>query len=326
MVLNISRRVFQLAVLCEEFFMVPKFVGLLVCVLSMSAVACGREESLNIIEQPEFNQSSALVPDVEAEFTGRAISLKVFGLAGAHEAAQRDGWNRRLTVYFLSVPGRVHQNWWPLSVGTEIRIDYAQYQNSAELYNEQANRISRAQNVPILYLSPPAVFGSTGEYSDIYSASGIGFLNSAIDQLVEEFGADEVILVGQSSAGNIVGNLLPLRSDVGCAVISSAPLDLVAHEGFSSSHDHYLGAVSPLNPIEQVSLISPNDDRIVYVGYSETDQIVGPSYQIEYAQLLAASGHNVILQSAEAVDRWGHDVAVWRYNRMFECAREVGNE
>jgi len=257
---------------------------------------------------------------VTAQTGDRQVQMRVFGLTGALSVAQSDDWNGRLTINILSVPAQAKVGYLFYSGITEVLIDYSQYHNDAQTSNEQVDRMSVTQGIPMIFLAPAAVFGSGGEYSDIYSESGSNLLNSAIDQIVELFGPVELVLVGQSAGGMMVANLLPKRNDIRCAVISSAPLDLVAHEQFSHAHSQFLGSASPMNPIEQIASIPHIEQRHIYIGYSLTDQIVNSSYQIEYAERLAEHGHAVTLESAPPADMWGHDIVGWRYNQMFECA------
>lgn len=299
-------------------------VIILACVALLSTTACSAEESLSIEESTEFLETAGLVPQISARSGDRTVMLKVFGLEGARAVTSADSWNGRLAVVILSPPALSRRGRFFRRGHTEIQLRYDLFYETALQLNQQVDQISSVRGVAVVYLAPPATFGSGGRYSDIYSSSGIEFLNSAIDALSEDLGATDVVLAGQSAAGMMVANLMAHRGDIACAIISSAPLDLEAHAEFNPAHTHYFGATEPANPVEVVDEIAIDPDRKIFIGYSSSDRIVGSAYQIEYASSLERIGHDVVLEEALAADSFGHDLVVWKLNKMFDCAQADG--
>ena len=281
---------------------------------------CRDNDTIEIVTLPGFLDDVSQVATVPATAQNRNIKLRVYGLEGALDVSSRSGWNKRLTVMIPALPAVTQRGHFFLQGRSRVTINYFIAGDSASDLDETYNRISRSQNIPIVLLSPPATFGSEGQYIDIHSQEGIDLLDSALNNLIEIFGAEEIVLSGQSAAGALVAILANMRNDVTCAVITSAPLDFGAHDEFNDAYSHYLGAAMPINPIETIVPRSEEHSPIFFIGYSETDQIVGQSYQINYAQQLASAGYEVHLDSAQAIDNYGHDLSVWRIQRTLECA------
>ena len=83
---------------------------------------------------------------------------------------------------------------------------------------------------PVLVLSRPGMQGSSGEHArDRHTAAEVGLIDAGLTALRRRFGIDELVLLGFSSGGAVVANLLARRDDVACAVIGSAPLDLAEY-------------------------------------------------------------------------------------------------
>ncbi len=257
---------------------------------------------------------------------GEPGELKVYGFDGAFEMAQAEGWNGRLTVFVLNPPA--YSQYFRFSNTTRVTIDHQRFRSSVidpAGMDAIDNRIARARGQAIISLAQPAIFGSDGTPDLLHSQDGVTMMNEALDALMAQFGALELVLTGQSGSGIMVANLLAMRDDIACAVITSAPFDLQAQEVFNPAHHHYMGAQNPVSPVDSIEDIPHNPRRWIMIGYSETDQIVSPVYQIEYGERLIQLGHNVILEAAEPADNSGHDPVVWGDTQAHACAASAEN-
>jgi pimeloyl-ACP methyl ester carboxylesterase len=71
--------------------------------------------------------------------------------------------------------------------------------------------------------------GSSGNHAqDRHTLGEVLLVSDALSQLKARYGVGSLALAGFSSGGTIVANLLANRSDIRCAVVASAPLDLTA--------------------------------------------------------------------------------------------------
>ncbi|MBL6458231.1 hypothetical protein JMJ55_23110 [Belnapia sp. T6] len=86
---------------------------------------------------------------------------------------------------------------------------------------------STMQGMPVFLIARPGMHGSSGNHAqDRHTLDELELVNGAVDALKRRYGFRDVVLSGFSSGGLLVANLLARRSDIRCAVIASAPLDL----------------------------------------------------------------------------------------------------
>ena len=84
--------------------------------------------------------------------------------------------------------------------------------------------------LPVVVLGRPGMYGSSGDHArDRHTLAEIELVNAALTELRRLYGFQDLVLLGFSSGGVIVADLLARRSDVRCAVIGSAPLDLAQY-------------------------------------------------------------------------------------------------
>jgi dienelactone hydrolase len=104
------------------------------------------------------------------------------------------------------------------------------YELSAEARRSAAAELSGAMGgVPVVLIGRPGMHGSSGDHArDKHTWAEVALVDAALTQLRRRYGFQDFVLSGFSSGGAIAANLLARRTDVRCAVIGSAPLDLAA--------------------------------------------------------------------------------------------------
>ena len=102
------------------------------------------------------------------------------------------------------------------------------YELSQETRDFGADALSGAMGgIPVILMARPGMHGSSGNHAqDRHTEAEVALLDAAVSQLRQRYGFPDLALFGFSSGGTIVANLLARRSDIRCAVIGSAPLDL----------------------------------------------------------------------------------------------------
>jgi dienelactone hydrolase len=76
----------------------------------------------------------------------------------------------------------------------------------------------------------PGMHGSSGDHArDRHTQEAVQLVDAALTELRRRHGFQDFALSGFSSGGQLVANLLARRSDIRCAVIASAPLDLALY-------------------------------------------------------------------------------------------------
>ncbi len=148
--------------------------------------------------------------------------------------------------------------------------------------------IAASKYANVIYLARPCQFVGAKSRNcqerlwtnERYSEDVVSSLNQAIDHLMTEYNAKNLILTGYSGGGTLAALLAAGRSDVTGLVTLAAPLDTTA---FTELHK-----VSPmtgsLNPIDQSHLLS-GVPQIHYAG--DKDEIVPPRLIQAYQNALA---------------------------------------
>ena len=102
------------------------------------------------------------------------------------------------------------------------------YEHTAESRRLAAEALAGALGgAPVFLMGRPGMHGSSGDHAeDRHTRDEVLRLDAALDELKRRHGFQDFALSGFSSGGTIVANLLARRSDIRCAAIASAPLDL----------------------------------------------------------------------------------------------------
>ncbi len=104
------------------------------------------------------------------------------------------------------------------------------YETSPATPRAAAEALSAAAGgVPVVLLARPGMHGSSGDHArDRHTPDEVELIDNALTQGRQRYRFQAMALVGFSSGGAVVANLLARRSDVRCAAIAPAPLDLAA--------------------------------------------------------------------------------------------------
>ena len=117
------------------------------------------------------------------------------------------------------------------------------YETSPEARRAVAEALSAAMGGrPVVLLARPGMHGSSGDHArDRHTTDEVELVDDALTRLRQRHGFRDLSLVGFSSGGAVVANLLARRGDVRCAALASAPLDMAAfHRGRDGAvTDHY---------------------------------------------------------------------------------------
>ncbi len=179
------------------------------------------------------------------------------------------------------------------------------YEQSAETRRAAAEALSAAQGgAPAILLSRPGMHGASGDHArDRHTPDEVELMDEALTQLRRRYRLRDLALVGFSSGGAIVANLLARRADIRCAVIASAPLDLA---GFYRQQDglvpdHYAMRGDLADPMHTVSAIRPGAETFV-LG-DRRDRSVPPSAWEGWVAAARRVGLHVHAAEVDGLDR-----------------------
>lgn len=120
--------------------------------------------------------------------------------------------SKRAVVYFPGDAwigaGRTPKNY--------LEMTSSRLQESAEIW-------SKRLGAPYIFFARPGTYGSTGDHMQRRRVAESQLVSKGLDVLKERLGIAELVVVGQSGGGHVTSALLTHRSDIVCAVPTSAP-------------------------------------------------------------------------------------------------------
>jgi pimeloyl-ACP methyl ester carboxylesterase len=148
-------------------------------------------------------------------------------------------------------------------------------------------RTGKALGAPFVWVARPGVRGSSGDQLLKTRFREMRLMNGAVSRLREMYGVATFHAYGQSGGGAVLAALLNLRTDIGCAALASANLD-VDQWLSEQSGDRRGGATDWYNP---KTYINANTLRARIVILSDPrDKAVSYGSQRSYARALEKAG------------------------------------
>ena len=198
----------------------------------------------------------------------------------------------------------------------EHRIKYPY--PDAIAHDKGVSSLAVKRGIASVTLSLPGYAGSSGEKSLKNTAAGIKLISKAIDELKSVFKARDVVVWGGSSTGHIVAVLLAERTDMRCAIIGSAPLDLDVFYELQPIMIGWAGTNDPVNPMEIVDEIPKDLDTSIYIGYHQKDKIVPAAAQLPFAKALEQKGLDITIEEFVPIESTYHSSINWSYKKIFQ--------
>ncbi|MEQ3660546.1 MAG: hypothetical protein ABNH21_16500 [Glaciecola sp.] len=268
-------------------------------------------------QSPEYADK---IKKVNVTHNGKDYSLTVFGYDGSKEVSRQQGWSKLLIVKFRSADGFMRLKKFPIPY-IQFNIRHVDGNDLVET-DRRKNRFALNMNHAQVTISSPGFYGSSGSEEDSFTVEGKKIMSKAVEKLANEFGAESVVLVGGSHPGNIVAGILSFYTKpIHCAIINSAPLDLESPHRNLPYQDYSLRTKNPFNPMNWVSSIPKDENRIVRIAFSRKDSIVDWRMTSVYAQQLLQAGHNVSVEEPTPSEiTYYHDQSLWHFNTINSCS------
>lgn len=300
--------------------MIQRLVFTLITVtLGISTSSCFQADQIEVIEDQGFIESSQSIPTLTVHSGETEIDLKIYGLDAARAVSESRNRGSGVIVRLVAASGHIRTRNFPVRTHV-LETIYESYDNDAARIDEMVSNMSAAQGVPIVFIGPPGIFGSEGEYGNAFEQIGVEFVDQALSQIAELFPNDDIILSGASASGVLASGLLAKREDLSCVIIASAPLDIELHLTTNRAHSAYLETLALRNPVNEASEVLVDHDRVVYVGYNSNDVIVDAESSRRYAEQLEELGHAVVLEQSPSADPRQHDITAWIWQKALGCA------
>ncbi|BAT60613.1 hypothetical protein GJW-30_1_03161 [Variibacter gotjawalensis] len=178
-----------------------------------------------------------------------------------------------------------------------------------------ADELSSMTRTTGIYLARPGVDGSAGHHGDRRSWLELYIVHVALDAIKKKDGYTGFHLVGQSGGAALVGGLIFMRADIGCAVPGAGRLALLG-ETFNVK--------DPLrrlfDPVREVATIARRTTRIIVVTDPE-DRLVKAKNQNAFVNAVRKAGGRVEQFYVQATDEDRHGVRRYAFRAIEGCIK-----
>lgn len=137
--------------------------------------------------------------------------------------------------------------------------------------NEAVVKSTELYNFPYIFVARPGIYGSSGVHNGARKPLESLLMSEALNKIKQRHQILNYVLVGHSGGGHIVSALLSKRTDILCAIPSSAPSSpKILAEALGKTPDPRLfeavdaiTALTPKHPANRVFVVGDLNDSIV---------------------------------------------------------------
>ncbi len=183
-----------------------------------------------------------------------------------------------------------------------------------------ADAISKRAKTTAIYLGRVGVEGSSGDNRIRHSLLELHVTYLALDQIKRRYNFRGFHLVGQSGGSKLIGGLLAIRQDLGCAVIGSGRMDSGKAKPASDPAKVYFNVVDSIPTI-----LARQRARIILVT-DPADKKVPVASQTVFAKLMRQGGRPVEQYFVQAIDDNHHGVLAYALLAASECIHGANSQ
>ncbi|HEY2134432.1 MAG TPA: hypothetical protein VGH49_01005 [Xanthobacteraceae bacterium] len=183
-----------------------------------------------------------------------------------------------------------------------------------------ADILSRRFGGPAIYLARVGIDGSSGHHGIRHSFLELYATNQALDAIKQRYAFKGFSLIGQSGGATLVGGLLALRTDIGCAVPGSGNLALL--NGYKSANS----LAAAFDPAAMIPAIAKKSTARILVVTDPRDKIVPVDHQSTFVSQLRRAGGTAEQLFVEATDESHHGVSLYAVYATAACLRGQTDE
>ena len=180
--------------------------------------------------------------------------------------------------------------------------------------------------VPFVFIGRPGTHGSSGDHMQRRRPAESLLISAALDALKARYGIEELVIAGQSGGGHVTASLLTLRSDIVCAVPTSAPSSPSVRwkmRGWKRDSTGYEDSYEPVQHLDKARMHPAL--RVFVLGDPQDTNVVWPSQTI-LAERLKQAGVPVEVIEAQGTGPELHGLPNSARNVAGWCARDVPTE
>jgi len=179
---------------------------------------------------------------------------------------------------------------------------------SNEKQQHYADLMAKNQKVPYIFFARPGAYGSSGSHMQRRRLAESMQISAAMDVLKQRYGISEWVVAGQSGGGHVTAALLTERSDIICAVPTSAvssPSIRYRRMGLNQDTTGYGDSYEPtehldkarMNPALRVFVLGNPEDRNVFwesqTVLADRLKSIGVAVEVLHGEGTGSAGHGL---------------------------------
>jgi len=197
---------------------------------------------------------------------------------------------------------------------------FPEYTNSKpqDKVNEAVVKSTELYNFPYIFVARPGIYGSSGVHNGARKPLESLLMSEALNKIKQRHQILNYVLVGHSGGGHIVSALLSKRTDILCAIPSSAPSSpKILAEALGKTPDPRL-----FETVDAITALTPKHpaNRVFVVGDLNDSIVPWVSQKVLHDKLIQLSWASNII-NLQAIDGSHHDVAEKATKIAGMCAR-----
>ena len=185
---------------------------------------------------------------------------------------------------------------------------------------KRADVASQLAGAPAIYLARIGIDGSSGFHGVRKTNLELEAVNAALNAIKIRYRLDGFHLVGQSGGAGLIGSLLGMRHDVGCAVLGSGPLY------WGKINQPSDPALQYPDPTNAVPAIAQNRSTRILVVTDPADQRVPIERQSTFVRNLREAGGRVEQFFVQSTDPEHHGVVGFASVAAAGCVRGASDQ
>jgi hypothetical protein len=203
--------------------------------------------------------------------------------------------------------------------GAYLTLTEEKLQASADMWAKRLNS-------PYMLVGRPGMDGSSGDHMQRRRVGESLTISAAMDRLKEKYGIKEWVVVGQSGGGHVTASLVTERSDIVCAVPTSAPSAPRLRYLQDGRHTDYTGYPDSYEPAAHVDRTHVDSRLRVFVLGNPADTRVIWASQTPFADKLKEVGIPVRVLTGEGTGTEHHSLGDSGRTVAGWCAHDLSDD
>lgn len=296
------------------------YIAASACVLAASPIARGGEADIVLTRkellgnQSSAEQCAATPSSVWVTAYGKSFCIRYYlstaGGTGKAAFVFLGGDQGELT-YTTWAPGTVYLSNYP-DGGPPIKFDWSKYVEGR----------SRQVSGPAIVLARMGLDGSSGSHYLRGTLMELNVMNAALNAIKARHGFEEFHLGGYSGGGTLVGGLIALRSDIGCAVPGSGRLaDVTMRNRYAPN-----APFQTFDAMKSAPILAKNKRLRIIVITDPNDKQVTRDHQDKFVQAVRRSGGTVEQYYVKSPDLLHHATGAFVPTALAYCIQHKSSD